>query len=84
MSYLVRDQILNLDVTDKRRTHYETCYNSAFCQSSAKHTGHEAVQKGNPYHHGVQKYRNTSVILLILHHFTHKKICSNEILHCDV
>ena len=43
------------------------------CQSSAKHMGHEAVQKGNPYHHEVQKYRNTSVIPLILHHFTHKK-----------
>ena len=31
-------------------------------------TGHEAVQKGTPYQHGVQKYKNTSVYPVELHH----------------
>jgi len=29
-----------------------------------KQNGPETVQKGNPYHHGVQKYRNTSVYVV--------------------
>ena len=44
-------------------------------------TGYKAVQKGTPYQHAAQKYRNTSVYPVNITPL-HTK-CSNEVLHRD-
>ena len=71
LSYQVRGQILNLNVTEKCPTHC-THYRTV-SQMQTKGSRIEAIQKGNPYHHGFQKYRNSSVYLVDITPFHTKK-----------
>ena len=45
----------------------------AILSVKGKQKGHEAVQKGNLYHHGLQKYRNKSVYPVDITPFHTKK-----------